>query len=59
MLYESDEVDEEFVMRLNKNNHEYQLSLSDFEYVVDMLERIQGSEVPIFFLTDLLFLIVM
>ncbi|GJD07452.1 Enhancer of polycomb homolog 1 [Galdieria sulphuraria] len=43
VLYEADELDEEFITRLN-NDSEYQLSLSDFEYVMDMLERIQGSE---------------
>ncbi|GJQ14942.1 hypothetical protein GpartN1_g6733.t1 [Galdieria partita] len=43
VLYEADPIDEEFVTQLNESN-EYQLSLSDFEYVMDMLERIQGSE---------------
>jgi hypothetical protein len=47
VLYEADEKDEAFVNQLNEKN-EYQLSLSDFEYVMDTLERIQGSEVLLF-----------
>jgi len=47
VLYEADEKDEAFVNQLNEKN-EYQLSLSDFEYVMDTLERIQGSEDQLF-----------
>eukprot|EP00871_Galdieria_phlegrea_P003353 jgi/Galph1/4018/GphlegSOOS_G2660.1 len=44
VLYEATEADEDFVSTLNANTKDFQLTLSDFEVVIDRLERLQGTE---------------